>query len=239
MDTDSSAVPDRAEALATTFADLAGIIYACDDIDEVYAAVCSAAPGLITGCDHASVMLCHDGRFFTGASSDEVARYVDGLERELGEGPCVDAIEDKTAYNVPDLTSSNPWSKLTERLLIETPVRGSAGFRMMVDDKKVGALNLFADKAGAFTSTSVNEATVLASFISVALTAAHERQSAASLRDGLLSNREIGMAVGLLMAFHKVNSEQAFEILRKTSQDMNIKLVEVARQLVQHQNSRR
>jgi AmiR/NasT family two-component response regulator len=39
-----------------------------------------------------------------------------------------------------------------------------------------------------------------------------------------------------MMAFHKINDEEAFQILRKASQDMNVKLIEVARQVVAHHN---
>jgi hypothetical protein len=122
-------------------------------------------------------------------------------------------------------------------VLAETPVRGMAGFRLSVGDKKSGALNLFSDEPGALTRQSVDQAIILASFMTVALVAASERQEATSLREGLHSNREIGKAVGLMMAFHKVSDAEAFTMLRKASQEMNIKLVEVARQVVQHHSA--
>lgn len=108
----------------------------------------------------------------------------------------------------------------------------------MVGDNQAAALNLFSDTASRLSEESVNQGNTLAAFVSVTLMAAHQRQSALTLREGLMSNREIGMAVGLLMAFHQVGNEEAFAILRKTSQDMNIKVVEVARQIIEHQNSR-
>jgi AmiR/NasT family two-component response regulator len=40
------------------------------------------------------------------------------------------------------------------------------------------------------------------------------------------------------MAFHKVSDNEAFGMLRSTSQDLNIKLSEVARQIVDHHNQR-
>jgi len=42
-----------------------------------------------------------------------------------------------------------------------------------------------------------------------------------------------------MMAFHKIPDDAAFEILRKASQDMNIKLTEVAHQVIHHHNSGR
>jgi AmiR/NasT family two-component response regulator len=70
----------------------------------------------------------------------------------------------------------------------------------------------------------------------VSLLAAHRKHKASSLRNGLESNREIGKAVGLMMAFHKVDDQAAFGMLRKASQDMNIKLAEVAREFVEYHN---
>lgn len=59
-----------------------------------------------------------------------------------------------------------------------------------------------------------------------------------SLQAGLQTNREIGQAVGLMMAFHKITDVEAFEMLSKSSQDMNMKLNRIAHQVVRHHNSR-
>jgi len=224
------------DATAAAFHGLAQLIYATDDFALVYDAIVTSAPRLVVGCDHASLMLRNGNRFDTAAASDEVARLVDEFERELGEGPCLDAIVDESVYHDADLTDGSPWPRLTERVLSRTPVRGMAGFRLRAGDDKTGALNLFSDTAGGLTPEGVNQGIVLASFITVALTASHQRKTAETLKAGLASNREIGKAMGLLMAFHKITDEQAFEMLRKASQEMNLKLIEVARQVVQHHN---
>lgn len=59
-----------------------------------------------------------------------------------------------------------------------------------------------------------------------------------SLQAGLETNREIGQAVGLMMAFHKISDVEAFAMLSKSSQDMNMKLNQIAHQVVRHHNSR-
>lgn len=231
---------DSETGQAALFRGLARIVYECDDYEETYSAICRAAPILVSGCDHASLMLAGNGNAYrTVAASDEIAARIDGFERELGEGPCVDAIEDEPAAFEPSLLRGSRWPRLAERIVQATPVRSMAGFRLFVDSKKVGALNLFSDTPEGLTEESVTEGAVVTSFASVALLAAHQKQAAASLRHGLESNREIGKAVGLMMAFHKVDDEAAFGMLRKASQDMNIKLAEVARQFVAHHNSRR
>jgi transcriptional regulator with GAF, ATPase, and Fis domain len=224
------------EATAGIFRSLAQIVYASDSFDEVYDAVVGAAPRLVKGCDHASLMLRGSDTFLTVAASGEVARTIDGYERELGEGPCLDAIVDNSVYHDADLTDGSPWPRLTERVLATTPVRSMAGFRLLVGDQKSGALNLFSEAPGGLDNESVDQGIVLASFVTVALLAAHERKTAETLRAGLASNREIGKAIGLMMAFHKISDEDAFAMLRSASQDMNIKLAEVAKQVVDHHN---
>lgn len=231
--------PTAVDTASATFQNLAKVVYAGDDFAAVYQSVCKAATQLVTGCDHASLMLVRHGEPYTAAASDEVAARIDARERELGDGPCLDAIKDEAAFIDSDLTDGSPWPGLSDWVLAETPVRGMAGFRLVNADHKTGALNLFSDTPGKLTQESVNQAILLVSFASVALLAAAERQSALTLRQGLESNREIGKAVGLMMAFHKVDDEAAFALLRQSSQDLNLKLAEVAHEVVSHQNTRR
>ena len=61
------------------------------------------------------------------------------------------------------------------------------------------------------------------------LAAAEERIS--HLQVALASNRHIGAAVGVLMAFRKMSEEQAFDLLRKTSQRTRRKLRDVAEEV--------
>jgi hypothetical protein len=223
---------------AATFQALAALTYVGEDYDAIYRAICDTATRLVDGCDHASLMLLRNGKPITVAASDDVAALIDGFEREIGDGPCLDAIEDEAAFVDADLTDGSPWPDLDARVLAETPVRGMAGLRLIDDQGKTGALNLFSDTPGALTDTSVDQAIMLVSFVSVALIAAREKRNADTLRAGLASNREIGKAIGLMMAFHHVDDETAFSILRQASQDMNIKITEVAQEIIAHQNAR-
>ena len=223
-------------ATSEAFGTLARIVYSTDDFQQVYQAIVTTAPNVVTGCDHASLMLRRQGRFETMAASDEVARVIDGYERDLGEGPCIDAISDASVFHDADLTNGSPWPRLTGRVLAGTPVRGMAGFRLHTGEEQNGALNLFSDSPDGLTEHAVHQGIVLASFISVALMASAQRETAESLRAGLHSNREIGKAVGLLMAFHEITDDEAFAMLRSTSQAMNVKLSEVARRVVAQHN---
>lgn len=215
------------------FATLGELLYTAEDYAGAYHAVCTAACLLVAGCDHASLMMRHGDDWSTPAATDDVAREVDLLERTLGAGPCVDAVEDETPQLAPDLSDEDaPWPALRGAVLASTPVRGMLGFRILRDRRKVAALNLFSDRAGGFTDHEVDQASVLAAFCAVALQSSLEKLEIRTLREGLASNREIGKAVGLLMAYHKINDDEAYAILRTTSNELNTKLSHVAGKIV-------
>jgi transcriptional regulator with GAF, ATPase, and Fis domain len=233
LDKRSDGTPAAADP-STVFAALAEIIYQGADSGEVYAAICVAATLIVSGCDHASLLVRRNGRYVTVGASDRIAQRIDDMERSVGDGPCVDAIEEEAPQIETDLTTPCQWPKLAARLLEETPVRGAMGFRILVDRRKSGALNLFSDKPDVFNTESAGQAIVLASFASVAINAVAQGEDVATLRRGLLSNREIGKAVGMLMLLHGVSEREAFDVLRRYSQDLNIKLADVARTVVEH-----
>jgi hypothetical protein len=60
---------------------------------------------------------------------------------------------------------------------------------------------------------------------------AAERQRADNLEVALESNREIGQALGILMYTHKLTSQQAFNLLRRASQDTNRKVRDIAAEI--------
>ncbi len=224
---------DKADP-ATVFAALAEIIYQGSDAREMYAAICVAATLAIRGCDHASLLVRENDRYVTVGASDRLAQQIDDLERRAGDGPCIDAIEEETPQIDTDLSTSSLWPKFASILVAETPVRGAMGFRIRIDKRKGAALNLFSDTPNLFDAESAGRAAVLASFASVAINAIAKGEDAASLRRGLLSNREIGKAVGMLMLLHDVTEDEAFDLLRRHSQALNIKLADVARAIIEN-----
>ncbi|WP_225504790.1 GAF and ANTAR domain-containing protein [Mycolicibacterium fortuitum] len=217
----------------TVFTALADIVYQGSDVSQIYATICRAATLMVPGCDHASILLKRKDHYVTVAATDDVARQVDALEKATGDGPCLDAIEEEAAQVETDLATAQHWPRLAARVVAETPVRAAMGFRLRVADRKVGALNLFSDTRGAFDTTAVDRAIVLVAFASVAVNAAAAGEDVGQLRTALVSNREIGKAIGMLMVLHGLTEDEAFDLLRRTSQRMNVKLADVARTIVQ------
>jgi hypothetical protein len=230
-------VPSRSpNDLPEVFTALAQIARDASTPKDMYAAICVAATLTVPGCDHASLTIGQNGVYTTAAVSDGIARQIDKLEIALGIGPCLDAIEEQTAQLEPDLTSGARWPELTSRLLANTPVRGALSIRLPVDRARTGALNLFSDTPDSLDAGSVERALVLGAFATVATTAVAQNENAASLRRGLATSREIGKAIGMLMVLNDVTDDDAFGLLRRTSQATNVKLADVAADVVRTRN---
>ncbi len=226
-------MPSRLRAdSARVFASLADIVRQSPAPKEIYAAICVAATLEVPDCDHASLMIRRDGAFRTVGVSDPVAGKVDSIELALQSGPCVDAIEKQAAQMESDLTAGGRWPALTARVVAETPVRGAMSIQLPIDQSNVGALNLFSDTRNAFDDAALERAVVLAAFATVATNAARQGEDAASLRRGLASSRAIGKAIGMLMVINDVSADDAFGILRRTSQETNVKLANVAADVI-------
>lgn len=227
----TSSVPlDQA---AVAFQQLAQRVYQGESYSGIYEAICRIAVEVVPGCDHACITTISAGRSpRLEATTDDVAALIDRTEWEVREGPCVDAILTDRFDCDPDITTDPTWPRLAERILAITPVRGMVGYRIAAGPQKVGALNLFSDTRGALTTEGAEVGAILASFASVAITAAREKTGAEHLLAGLINNREIGKAVGVLMVTEGITDEQAFEKLRTASNHLNIRLAEVARRVV-------
>jgi transcriptional regulator with GAF, ATPase, and Fis domain len=219
------------------FMRLAQIVYARATYEDIYDAISRTAVEVIPGCDHACVSsLRGGGRLTCEGASDDIARMIDSFEQQTGEGPCLDAIREASYQHDPDITSHSTWPALTKLVLEHTPVRGMVGYRLLVGDRKSGALNIFSDSPDALTTHSAEMGAIMAGFASVALAGAAHHERAENLQRGLESNREIGKAIGLLMATHHISDDEAFDVLRKTSSELNIKLAEIARRVVDRED---
>lgn len=61
---------------------------------------------------------------------------------------------------------------------------------------------------------------------------ARAESRATNLQRAVVSNRRIGMAVGILMARNRLSEQQAFGMLRQASNRRNLKLRDVAERVI-------
>jgi transcriptional regulator with GAF, ATPase, and Fis domain len=217
-----------ASASHEAFASIAAQLREGRSVVATYELIVDTAPRVIEGCDRAAIGILEGDRFRTGASSDDVMRAIDKIQNELGEGPCLEASTDEVSQLDNDITTNATWPRLARRVVAETPVRSMLAIPLVLNGQRGGALNIFADRTHAFTQDSIETGAILAAFASVAICAARQAERADQLQQGLATNREIGAAIGILMASRGMTSDEAFAVLSQASQRLNRKLRDIA-----------
>jgi transcriptional regulator with GAF, ATPase, and Fis domain len=211
--------------LAETFADVARALLDEEDVDGTLNKITALAVDTIDGCDHAGVSLVQGRHITTRAATDDIPGHVDATQYQTDQGPCLDAIRAHETFRIDDLAAEDRWPRFSRRAAEETGVASMLSFRLFVDGDTMGALNLYSKQRAAFDDEALAMGSVFATHAAVALSGAqHDEQ----MRLALQSRDVIGQAKGILMARQHVSADEAFAILRRASQRMNVKLRELA-----------
>jgi GAF domain-containing protein len=176
-------------------------------------------------CEFASVTLVQaDGTLETVASSHPVVDQADALQYELNEGPCLTAAETNGLYVIPETATDPRWPNWGPRAAA-LGLHSILSIHLFTDRQVLGALNLYARPAYRYTEDDVEAAQVVAAHASVSLARSRNEQN---LWRAVDSRHVIGQAQGVLMERHSLGAEQAFSVLKRYSQQTNVKLHDVA-----------
>jgi GAF domain-containing protein len=221
--------PLSPQGLAHSFAELARELAGHTDEATLWAAIVGAALRAIPGTEHAGITVLRRGKFQTMAPSSDLPRRVDAIQYELGSGPCVDAVLQQRIFRTGDLSQDPRWPEFGSRAAREEHVFSMLGFRLYLEnDDTIGGLNLYSTQREAFDSSAELTGGIIATHAAIAMTGAHHRSQAEHLRLALESNRQIGVAMGVLMSRQHVTRQQAFDLLRIASQHTHRKLADIA-----------
>lgn len=232
LDIASGVEPRDLERVADMLAKLAQRLR-CAPEDKLAQAVIDESLDVIPEARWSSITVLRDGRFTTLATSDDFATRIDAMQYEVSSGPCLDAIRHGTTVVVGDLAREPRWPAFSQRAASEG-VASVLAHRLQIvgDGSSVAALNLYADKVDAFDHQTRWAGAVLATFGALGVSLALSGRKLDQLQEAVKSNREIGMAMGVLMGQHQVTKEQSFDLLRLVSQDTNRPLVDIASEVV-------
>jgi GAF domain-containing protein len=217
------------DVLAGALSRLARELQQEDDPDALLAEVVAAAVQLIPGTDEGSISAVTDRRHITSqAPSSELAREVDALQEETGEGPCLDAVYEQQTVRVPDMATEERWPHFAQRAT-DAGAASMLSFQLFVEGDNLGALNLYSRTAGAFTDESEHVGLLFASHAAVAFAGARKQRT---LSRALDTRDVIGMAKGILMERYTLTPDRAFQVLVRGSQQSQRKLRDIAEELV-------
>jgi len=220
---------DALQQLAEAFASLEPHVIESAPVEDVLKSITSNGLRVVRGAEHAAITRGRPGAFKTVAPTSDVPLKVDAIQYTLGYGPCIDAIVDNTTYLCPDLAEEQRWPGFGRSAVEEAGVHSMLSYRMFLeDDDLIAGLNLYSSKTDAFDENDVTTGLLLATHGALALSALRRGDTATHLARALESNREIGVAMGVLMTQHKITRDQAFNLLRITSQHTHRKLSDIA-----------
>lgn len=155
------------------------------------------------------------------------------LQVTLEEGPCLDATRKEPVYTCDDAQSDSRWPTWGPAAA-ELGIRSALSIRLESKNRNLGALNLYAEPVGAFGPQDVAIAKNFARHASIALSTAFTEEGLALAID---ARTFIGQAQGILMGRYGISADQAFEYLRRRSQQEHIKLTDIAHEVIDDQDN--
>ncbi|MDT5237539.1 MAG: hypothetical protein QOF47_3526 [Mycobacterium sp.] len=200
------------------------------DSDTVIAELAEHAAVEIPGAEYAGVTITRNAKHIdTPAATHKWPILLDEIQQRHREGPCLTAAWEEKIIHVADLEADDRFPLYRQDGLDRTPIRSVMAFQMFIADERMGALNVYAEESHAFGQESRDIGLIFAAHSSVAWNSARRDEQ---FKRALASRDTIGQAKGMIMERYGVDAVQAFEVLRKLSQDSNVPLVQVATELV-------
>lgn len=185
----------------------------------------------IPGAQYAGItIVARREEIATPAATHEHARTIDSIQEKLRQGPCFAAATEHDSYFISDLQTETRWPDFRAEALAQTKIRSIASFELFTTRDTVGALNLYSDNANAFDQDARDLGYIFAAHAAIVWAAVRRGEQ---FRSALASRDIIGQAKGMIMERFSVNAIEAFDMLRTLSQNENIRLAEVARQIVE------
>lgn len=226
---------DHYEDVERDVSALAQRLFASGTVASTLQEIVSLAEEAVDGCDAAGILTVEGNDApHTAAAGSPLAATVDKLQIDADEGPCLDAARTGATFYAADLSDDVRWP-------IFGPLAVDAGVRTMLayslSAQRMSALNLYGGLPTAFGAVDRAKGQLFATLARYALDAAEaqaaEEAKSAGLSEALGTRELIGQAQGILMEREKITADQAFDVLRRASQHLNVKLRAIAAALVE------
>lgn len=224
---------DSDSELASHLADIASVLFAPGSGAAAAETILALAVSTMDSCDEAG--LCSDFGLPVLGSPSPVMSLLDAAQAQAGHGPCSDALGGLDSLYVSDLIDDDRWPQFSPDA-VRLGMRSALAYRLTVQGQTVGALQLYARLPGAFNAHDRAQGLLFATYAGLALAQASAQAAEESkiehLQIALFSREIIGQAQGILMERERITADQAFQLLRRSSQHLNRKLRTIAQDIV-------
>lgn len=182
-------------------------------------------------CDYAGVIFLHrkKGAIETIAATDPLIEKLDQIQMEIGQGPDIEALNNRLSVIVSDTQLERRWPQWAE-MVASAGIRSLLNIRLHTSDETLGTLNLYSREPDKFDTDDQAAAHIIARHAAVAIAAARKEEN---LWRAVDARNLIGQAQGILMERFNLDADKAFQVLVRYSQHNNVKLHDVARNVVE------
>jgi GAF domain-containing protein len=220
---------DEFDDVAARFARLAVEMHDAIGVDETVHTVVEFALQALN-CQYAGIALySHGGRPEVPAVTHPTVAEIYRFQMFGHDGPLVACMQEHVNVLVPDTVAEQRWPEWAKKVL-ELGVRSVLDVPLRTAGGTVGVLGLYSVEPNAFSPDEEAIAHIVARHASVALASARREQNLAIAVD---ARKLVGQAMGILMERFDLDSDHAFEVLKRYSQQTNTKLHDVARELIE------
>lgn len=181
------------------------------------------------------VTLVRESGAVTVAPSDERTTTLDELQYAQGDGPCLEAARSGEVVLVPDVSRDDRWPAYREHATARG-LHAVLSIPLHLGDEMSGALNLYAFEPHTFDE---DERVSLEHFgeetsRAISLAVRHDMLTRQKdhLHSAMASRRVIDQALGIVMAQNRCSADEAFGILRRASNNRNVKIQKLAADMI-------
>jgi GAF domain-containing protein len=227
MQTDSDFVQSIDEAART--------INEPRNLDETLQTIVEVACNSVPGFDQVGIATVQKrGKIATRAFTGDLVLHLDQVQYSLGEGPCSAALQGNDTVCVSSLHSERRWPRYVPQAR-EAGVRSQMAVKLYLDGDTLGGINFYSTAGDDVNYEAQALGRLFGTHAAIALGHAHEREG---LNQAIQSRQVIGQAIGIVMERYAIPEDHAFAFLVRASSHRNMKLRDVAQQLVDHFNGK-
>lgn len=208
------------------------------DVMEFLAALAGVAAAVlstITNTLSCGVTLRRRKRSPAAAGSDERGRVLEELQNDLHDGPSLTALRDDDVILVPDTGGENRWRDSMDALR-RNGIRSILAVPLDLAGEAEAVMSLYSTKPLGFSGPDITAAEAFADSaaksLRLALRIAHLRHARNDLTAAMQSRSTIDTAVGIVMAQNRCSRDAAFKVLTRASNTRNVKLRDLAAQVI-------
>jgi GAF domain-containing protein len=228
-------MPMSAHEVRKALHELGDLRYSAGNLDEALRRIVDATHKLFA-VDGAGLMLIDPDQLLRNvADSDARVDHLEDLQIEHGEGPCIDAYDDKELVHAADLAAETRGPKFSPAA-VGRGLRAVLASPIPYNQMAIGVVAVFSAKARPWSPEG--ELALIAFTDLAALTIANTMQSeqrgelADQLQRALDARVVIEQAKGALVARDRVSPGEAFEQMRRRARSERRRVAEIAQEII-------